>query len=255
MKNMLRVLNLCAIVSLTIILSSCSMAPVKPTYSTQEIYPRSGIVLRQDIFHVVAPGETFWRISKMYDVKIEDIVKANNLKETEALEIGQRLLVRKAAPIRPVIAFYKSDKWKYIIIHHSATDEGNSLNLNEMHKRKGWACIGYDFVIDNGTDGKEDGQIEVSPRWVKQEKGAHCQASDMNSKGIGICLVGNFSKKRVGNKQMDSLVYLVNILRKNYRIPKDHILGHGQVPGARTECPGKYFPWEEFHNKLNSKVR
>jgi len=251
---MKKVPNLWIFMSLTVILSSCVRAPIKPTVSpTQEIYPQlTGPILRQDIFHVVAPGETLWRISKMYNVKMEDIMLANNLKKPEALEMGQRLVVPQAAPLRPVIALYSSDKWKYIIIHHSATDEGNSLNLNELHKRRGWVGIGYDFVIDNGTDGKADGQIEVSPRWIKQEKGAHCQASDMNSKGIGICLVGNFSKERVPEKQMAALVYLVNILRKYYKIPKDHIIGHGQVPGAKTECPGKYFPWQEFYNKLNS---
>jgi N-acetyl-anhydromuramyl-L-alanine amidase AmpD len=55
----------------------------------------------------------------------------------------------------------------------------------------------------------------------------------------------------VPEKQMEALVYLVNILRKYYKIPQGHILGHGQVPGAKTECPGKYFPWREFYHKLN----
>lgn len=244
------------IIGLTVILSSCAKVPIKPTApGGPQIYTQSTApFLRQDVFHVVAPGETIWRISKMYDVKISDIARANDLKTPEKLEIGQRLLVPQAAPIKPVIALYPSDKWKYIIIHHSATDEGNSLNFNKLHKRKGWAGIGYDFVIDNGTDGKKNGQIEATPRWIKQQKGAHCRVSDMNSKGIGICLVGNFSKSGVSEKQMDALVYLVNILREYYRIPESRIMGHGQVPGARTECPGKYFPWREFNNKLNSSV-
>ncbi|MFA5199364.1 MAG: N-acetylmuramoyl-L-alanine amidase [Candidatus Omnitrophota bacterium] len=250
---MKRILNLYIIISLAAILSSCATAPIKPIVSPpQEIYPQlTGPVSRQNIFHVVAPGETLWRISKMYNVKMEDIIRANGLRKPKELEMGQRLLIPQAAPIRPIVTLYRSNKWKYIIIHHSATDGGSSLNLNELHKRRGWAGIGYDFVIDNGSNGKKDGQIEVSPRWIKQEKGAHCQASDMNSKGIGICLVGNFSKGRVSEKQMASLVYLVNMLRKYYKIPDDHIMGHGQVPGAKTECPGKYFPWKELHNKLN----
>ncbi|TRZ49531.1 N-acetylmuramoyl-L-alanine amidase [bacterium] len=121
-----------------------------------------------------------------------------------------------------------------------------------LHRRKGWNEIGYDFVIDNGTKNKADGAIEVSPRWIRQEVGAHCRASDMNSKGIGICLVGNFSKERISEKQLDSLIYLINVLRKYYRIPMSRIMGHGQVPGARTECPGKYFPWTEFRKKLEN---
>jgi len=249
---MKRLIYLALIVSLAIILSSCARVPIRPTVSpAQEIYPQLTVsILRQDVFHAVAPGETLWRISKMYDVKMEDIIRANHLKKPKELEKGQRLLIPQAAPIRPVIALYRSNKWKYIIIHHSATDEGSSFDFDKLHKRKGWEGIGYDFVIDNGTNGKADGQIEVSPRWIKQEDGAHCQASDMNSKGIGICLVGNFSKERVSEKQMDSLVYLVNILRKYYKIPKDHIMGHGQVLRARTECPGKIFPWGEFKQRL-----
>lgn len=245
------------IVGLAFILSSCATAPVKPPIApTKEIYPQiSTPVLRQDVFHAAAPGETLWRISKMYDVRIEDIMRANNLTKPEELEMGQRLFIPQAAPIRPVIALYRSNKWKYIIIHHSATDDGNALDFNELHKRKGWEGIGYDFVIDNGTNGKLNGQIEVSPRWIKQEDGAHCKASDMNSKGIGICLVGNFSKENLSEKQIDSLVYLVNILRKYYKIPQNHIMGHGQVPGAKTECPGKYFPWKQFYNKLNSDIQ
>jgi len=253
---MSRASNLWIIIGLTVILSSCARVPIKPTVpSGPQIYTQpTGPFLRQDVFHVVAPGETLWRISKMYNVKIEELVRVNGLKKPEELEIGQRLIVPQAAPIKPVIALYPSNKWKYIIIHHSATDEGNSLNFNKLHKRKGWAGIGYDFVIDNGTDGKRDGQIEVTPRWIKQEKGAHCRASDMNSKGIGICLVGNFSKKTVSKTQLDALVYLVNILRKYYKIPEGRIMGHGQVPGAKTECPGKYFAWPEFYNKLNSSI-
>jgi N-acetyl-anhydromuramyl-L-alanine amidase AmpD len=77
----------------------------------------------------------------------------------------------------------------------------------------------------------------------------------LNLKGIGVCLVGNFSLKGecVSAAQMDSLVYLVNLLRNYYNIPSKNILGHSQVSGARTECPGKCFPWADFWKNLNNK--
>ncbi len=240
------------ILGVAFILSSCAMAPIKlSTIPEKEIFPFLTVpIFRQDVFHAVAPAETLWCISRMYDVKIEDIVQANNLKDSTELEMGQRLLIPKAAPIRPVIPLYKTRKWKYIIIHHSATDEGDSLFLFKLHLKRGFLGLGYDFVIDNGTLGKGDGQIEVSPRWIKQQDGAHCKAADMNFKGIGICLVGNFSKEKVSQKQMGSLVYLIKILRVYYNIPYRNIMGHGQVPGAKTECPGKRFPWKEFKDRL-----
>ncbi|MDD5155839.1 MAG: N-acetylmuramoyl-L-alanine amidase [Candidatus Omnitrophica bacterium] len=241
------------VILLPVILSSCAtITPEVPGYPVKEIYPQSSLpVLRQDVFHIVGPGETIWHISKIYDVRMEDVMRVNNLTKARELKMGQRLVIPKAAPIRPVIPLYRSNKWRYIIIHHSATEEGNALRFYKFHRSRGWANLGYHFVIDNGTEGKEDGQIEISPRWIKQQDGAHCQADGMNYKGIGICLVGNFNEEKVSQKQLDSLVYLVNILRDYYKIPLKNIIGHGQVRGAKTECPGGYFPWKEFKKRLD----
>ncbi len=235
----------------SLLVSSCARAPVRPGAGPTEAFPLGNAAIpRQDVSHVVGPGETVWRIAKMYDVPMSAIVDANRLSSAEKLEMGQQLVVPKAAPLRPVIALFPSSKWKYIIIHHSATDDGNAYSLFALHKKRGFDGLGYDFIIDNGTAGKGDGQIEVSPRWIKQTDGAHCKAGGMNHQGIGICLVGNFSKEHVSRKQMDSLIYLVNVLRKYYRIGGSNILGHSQVPGASTECPGKLFPWKEFRSRL-----
>ena len=74
----------------------------------------------------------------------------------------------------------------------------------------------------------------------------------MNQKAIGICLVGNFNQGKVSERQMAALVYLAEILCRYYKIPEKHIMGHGKVPEADTDCPGKAFPWQEFHNRLKS---
>lgn len=210
-------------------------------------------IKRKDTVHIVAPGETLWRIGKMYDVSPKVIARANSLNKSENLKKGARIIVPGAAPIKPVVSLYPTEKWKYIIIHHSATDVGNALVFNRAHNLRGFTRgLGYHFVIDNGTRGKIDGQIEVSPRWIKQQDGAHCRAGGMNHKGIGICLVGNFNKERVSEKQMQALVYLVNRLRRYYEIPLSHIKGHGQVSGASTDCPGKIFPWGQFWKRLKA---
>jgi N-acetyl-anhydromuramyl-L-alanine amidase AmpD len=166
--------------------------------------------------------------------------------------MGEELRIPHAAEIKPVVTLYPSRKWHYIIIHHSGTEEGSALQFHRWHLHKGWdKGVGYHFVIDNGLGGeKQDGQIESTPRWIKQEDGAHCKAGEMNPRAIGICLVGNFDTDRVSRKQMESLVYLVNKLRRNYNIPLDRIIGHGKVHGASTHCPGKRFPWEEFMDRL-----
>jgi hypothetical protein len=70
---------------------------------------------------------------------------------------------------------FPSDKWKYIIIHHSATDEGNALDFKRIALADGMGW-GVGMISSSITvlNGKEDGQIEVSPRWIKQKTGAHC---------------------------------------------------------------------------------
>lgn len=247
---------LCLFLS-ALFLASCARVQQYPSgRGTPEIPTKPLYLPRHDITHIVGPGETLWRISKMYDVRMNDITAANDLSAKPVLKMGQRLFVPRAAPLKPVIPLYPTRKWRYIIIHHSATEEDNALSLFQMHLRRGFDNgLGYDFLIANGTRGKKDGQIEVSPRWLKQMDGAHCKASNMNSRGIGVCLVGNFSRESLGEEQMDSLVYTVNVLRKYYSIPLKNIMGHGQVPGAKTECPGKCFPYNELFSRLRSAER
>ncbi|MFC1620742.1 N-acetylmuramoyl-L-alanine amidase [Candidatus Omnitrophota bacterium] len=256
----MRKLKILSLIVLPLMLSSCARVPVREAHSLHTIMPYPTIpqkiitapaeITRGTVYHEVAPGETVWRISKMYDVTVDDIVGTNSLRDVNALEKGQKLVIPNAAPIIAVIPMWPSRKWDYIIVHHSATDVGNALKFDSAHKRRRWKGLGYHFVIDNGTSGKKDGQIEVSPRWLHQEDGAHCKADGMNCRGIGICLVGNFSEDRVSTKEMDSLVYLINELKEYYQIPNSHILGHGQVKGAQTECPGTRFPWSDFRSRL-----
>jgi N-acetylmuramoyl-L-alanine amidase len=187
----------------------------------------------------------------MYDVDQNIIQKANKIADPTEIEIGRRLLIPNAKPLRPIIPLYNTRQWDYIVIHHSATQKGNALTINDAHHKRGFAGgMGYHFLIDNGTLGKQMGQIEVGSRWVKQENGAHANAAGMNEHGIGISLVGNFSEHRVPESQMEPLIFLVNVLRDHYGIPYERVIRHNDVPGKNTECPGLLFPWYEFKQRL-----
>ena len=236
------------LVAVACLLNSCARTP--PIKKPPLPLPEEKSTVRQDVVHTVGPGETFWRIAKMYDVPMATIMSINHIINPQDLKMGQQLKIPQAAQLKPIIPLFPSKKWQYIIIHHSATEEGNALAFHMSHRAKGWDSVGYDFVIDNGTGGKQDGQVEATPRWIKQLDGAHCKASEMNTKAIGICLVGNFNQEAVSKKQMDSLIYLVKTLKNQYQIHDSHIMGHGQVPQASTECPGTNFPWEKFWEKL-----
>jgi LysM repeat protein len=254
-KNLSGLVRLVSICILALFVSSCAGTKASRTnlpHGVKMVYEPGGGTAAgsKQVYHTVAPGETLWRIAQMYNVDIEKIKKANRINNVQDVDIGRKLYIPGASPRKNVVTLYPSSKWKYIIIHHSGTDMGNSQQFYVAHKKKGWETVGYHFVIDNGSCGKDAGQIETTPRWIKQMNGAHCKASNMNEKAIGVCLVGNYSQDRLSGKQMDSIVFLVNELRRFYRIPNANIMGHSSVPGAATECPGKKFPWTEFWTRL-----
>lgn len=122
---------------------------------------------------------------------------------------------------------------KYIVVHCSATQ--NLLkytwkDIDAMHRAKGWACIGYHFVI------RTDGTIERG-RPI-ESIGAH--AKGHNDESIGICLIGGIDSKghSVDNftqAQKDSLRELVGYLKDTY-YPDAEVLGHRDL-GAKKDCP------------------
>ncbi len=141
--------------------------------------------------------------------------------------------------------------WKYIDIHHSATRRGNAKMFERYHRMRGMRNgLAYHFVIDNGTCGRRDGQLEIGSRWKKQLPGGHCRQRYVNEVGIGICLVGDFNKTRPTTRQMRTLVKLVQELMKRYKIPVKNVVGHGKIKGEKSQCPGRYFPWNDFYLHL-----
>jgi len=148
----------------------------------------------------------------------------------------------------------KARDWKYIVIHHTASEKGNVESIHEEHLKKKdangnpWLGIGYHFLIGNGN-GMPDGQVEETFRWRQQLQGAHAGSSDpvYNQQGIGICLVGNFEKHAPSSRQLAALKKLVRTMKGEYRVVSKNVIGHRDV--RATECPGKLFPMEEVANE------
>lgn len=141
-------------------------------------------------------------------------------------------------------------KWKYIVIHHSASDSGNASTIDKYHRdNRGWINgLGYHFLIGNGN-GARDGQIEVGNRWNRQIDGAHAGNGEYNKHGVGICLIGNFEDEYPTNSQISSLLYLINYLQERCNIPKENVIMHKTF--RKTACPGRHFPY----NKVMARLR
>lgn len=148
----------------------------------------------------------------------------------------------------------KPRDWKYVVVHHTASEKGNVESIHEEHQQKKdakgnpWLGIGYHFLIGNGN-GMTDGEIEPTFRWRGQLQGAHAGSSDpvYNQQGIGICLVGNFENHAPSAKQIASLKQLVKSLKGTYKISSKNVIGHRDV--RATECPGKLLPMQEVANE------
>ena len=152
--------------------------------------------------------------------------------------------------------YYWPNRWRYIVIHHSAGSYGNIEFLQRVHKERTKGtdlveAIAYHYVIGNGN-GMNMGEVASDKRMKYNLWGSHVSARNMdrNLRGIGICLIGNFELRPIPTKQYAALVQLTKQLMKEYHIPPQNVVGHGKLTGEYTLCPGKYFPIQQFLNDI-----
>jgi murein DD-endopeptidase MepM/ murein hydrolase activator NlpD len=56
--------------------------------------PQNMLPVYRPMYHVVQKGETLYKISKKYNISVEDLMKLNNLTETSMIFAGQKLKVK-----------------------------------------------------------------------------------------------------------------------------------------------------------------
>ena len=131
-----------------------------------------------------------------------------------------------------------------LTVHHSGDaddavgDPRKQLrDFERAHQAKGWACIGYHFVISRSGE-----VFEARPL---KYQGAH-STGDNNIGNIGVCLLGNFDNRPIPNAQRQALQAVVDRLRKQYAIKRSNVFGHRDF--KTTDCPGRYgMDWIEAY--------
>lgn len=132
---------------------------------------------------------------------------------------------------------------KKVIMHHSATKDGKTLNdfksICKYHTEvKKWTGpCGYHLV----SEYVNYGLITHTGRPMDKE-GAHCIGQNTNS--IGWCLVGNYDKDKVDDKQYEFLAkeYVRLVFPKYGRLPVER---HNKY--SSTACPGKNFDIDKLN--------
>lgn len=121
-----------------------------------------------------------------------------------------------------------------ITIHCSATPprvDIGALEIDKMHKDRGWHGIGYHFVIRRGCGSVEEGR-------PIEKAGAHVRGHNTNS--VAICIIGGVDEHgrpdcNFTMRQWSSLQQEVVRLKNLY--PNAVVKGHRDYPGVAKACP------------------
>jgi len=153
------------------------------------------------------------------------------------LKILSRQLWATEPPDRTRAAVLGDVKW--ITIHHEgAPVTRGDMSFNETAQlldrlrsyhvqARGWADIGYHYVIDRA------GRVwEARPADLR---GAHVR--DHNENNLGVMLLGNFELQSPSKAQLETLPRLVRRLRWDHGVPERAVKSHREW--VATACPGK----------------
>lgn len=135
----------------------------------------------------------------------------------------------------------------YIIIHHSLTKDGDTLDWQAIRRyhveHNGWATVGYHYGIE-----VVNSEVEILVGRLMTRWGAHCLG--YNQRSLGICVVGNFDEAKPSAKIWETAIELTQSLMDCLRIPPDHVLGHREAAKDSRSCPGKLWDMDEFRRRL-----
>lgn len=119
-----------------------------------------------------------------------------------------------------------------IILHHAAAKSCTAEDVHRWHVGNGWAGIGYHYLV------RKDGTIYRGR--PEDTVGAHAYGA--NSHSIGVCFEGNYQvEQTMPAAQLAAGQALVADIKRRWGITK--VIGHKDVAGSTTDCPGKYFPF------------
>ncbi|OLO40330.1 hypothetical protein BTR23_07525 [Alkalihalophilus pseudofirmus] len=133
-----------------------------------------------------------------------------------------------------------------IVIHHPVAN-WTIQRLHDYFLGKGWNGTAYNYYVQKNGDafyGRSSANQEF--------QGAHASGHNLNT--IGVCAEGNFEVEHMQPKQYNKLVDVVAHLCKKHKLNEKDVLGHKELKGASTACPGKNFDLNKFRNDVKAKL-
>ncbi|MCI8361539.1 MAG: N-acetylmuramoyl-L-alanine amidase [Clostridiales bacterium] len=123
---------------------------------------------------------------------------------------------------------------KAIVLHHADAVCCSIEDIHRWHLSNGWIGCGYHFLV------RKDGMVwQGRPiEWV----GAHTKGA--NEYSVGVCFEGSYESKdtEMLAAQLQAGKELISYLLLLY--PEARVKRHRDY--CSTDCPGKYFPFDEI---------
>lgn len=128
----------------------------------------------------------------------------------------------------------------HVTVHHTdghprtklsdSIEEVRGIQSFHMGPERGWADIGYHFVIDGAGRVFEGRHADVL--------GAHAGGANLDN--IGIALMGDYNRDQLSDAQKTTLTRLITFLALRYRTdPKQKGFIQPHMHYSNTDCPGK----------------
>jgi N-acetylmuramoyl-L-alanine amidase len=160
----------------------------------------------------------------------------------------------KEYPIADSAGLMYSDKWvgttnmsmrkpNFVIIHHTAQDSCEQTLRTFTLPR---TAVSAHYVVCE--DGTVHHMLNDLLRAHHAGLGKWGSVSDMNSCSIGIEIDNNGSESFT-EPQMNSLLQLLDRLKRTYNIPQANFIGHADVAPGRKVDPSRYFSWQTLAAK------
>lgn len=134
-------------------------------------------------------------------------------------------------------------KPQYVIIHHTAQ---HSVNQTLRTFTVEHSQVSAHYVI--GRDGSVHHMLNDYLRAWQAGKGKWSNITDMNSCSIGIEL-DNDGFAPFTEKQINSLLKVLQGLKEKFGIPTANFIGHGDYSPSRKNDPNVHFPWKLLAKK------
>ena len=136
---------------------------------------------------------------------------------------------------------------RFLIIHYTGMQSAR-VSLNKLkHPKSNVSC--HYFIERNGNIYRMVSDNKIAWHAGKSKwKGFN----NLNKYSIGIEIQNKghfFGYQNFTKKQIFSLIKLIKILIKKYKIKKENVLGHSDIAPLRKIDPGEKFPWSFLGSK------